>query len=286
MKTILITGATGYLGASLTIKLVESGYEIIAISRGEKSASLLKEISPSIKICKSDFDSISSIFKNTNIDIIIHLATNYGRNGDKISDFLVPNISLPAKLLDLSSRYGVSYFINADTVLSQDVNLYALSKYFFKHLAINYRRDVNVINASLQYFYGPGDADWKFITMIIKKIKQKDASIDLTSGKQKRDFIFIDDVVSAFLLIIKKISHFKDFTDIPIGSGSAVSIKEVVGIIADNIENAETVLNFGAIPDRENEIEVKSNDVELLRTLGWVPKFSLIEGIKETIRKS
>jgi len=112
-------------------------------------------------------------------------------------------------------------------------------------------------------------------------------SIDLTEGKQKRDFIYIDDVVDVYVLLLEKYKNFKSFTDLDVGTGSQIELKEFILKIYNEvkkIKNINTQLNFGALPYREGEFMEINENVKPLYELGWKPKTSLDEGIKNTIK--
>lgn len=108
--------------------------------------------------------------------------------------------------------------------------------------------------------------------------------IDLTLGEQKRDFIYIDDVVEAFMTLV-------NFSfDVPnnlyryeIGTGKNIEIREFVQTVKTMTGNKVTRLNFGMLPYRENEIMESHVDISMLSRLGWQPQISLVEGLKYTI---
>jgi CDP-paratose synthetase len=104
--------------------------------------------------------------------------------------------------------------------------------------------------------------------------------LKLTNGEQKRDFIYIDDVVSAYLIILEKIKGFSDFfNEFDVGSGSAVSIREFVEKI-HQITDSQTHLAFGSIPYRIGELMSSNANVEPLVELGWFCKTNLDKGLK------
>ena len=65
------------------------------------------------------------------------------------------------------------------------------------------RHEIKTINMQLEHFYGPGAGDANFISAMINRLIHNDPRIDLTLGEQKRDFIYIDDVVDAYLEVLK-----------------------------------------------------------------------------------
>jgi CDP-paratose synthetase len=120
--------------------------------------------------------------------------------------------------------------------------------------------------------------------MILKEMLNNSDKINLTTGEQKRDFIYIDDVVNAFIVIIKHIfSQKKGFYDYEVGSGCNVKIKSLVELIKELSGCEVTKLNFGVIPHRRNEVMSSSVDISNLLKLGWKPQYTLKSGLLKTI---
>lgn len=161
-------------------------------------------------------------------------------------------------------------------------NHYSLFKSQFSEWLNYFSSQIVTINLLLEHFYGPDDDDSKFVTAMIGKMKKNVPDIELTAGTQLRDFIFIDDVISAYRCVIGNISLFSGFTDVPLGSGETVSIRNLVEIIKES-SKSQTRLLFGSIPMRKTELLCSNADISILQNLGWTPKFSLNEGIKKTI---
>jgi CDP-paratose synthetase len=283
-KTILITGVTGYLGSHLAQYWFSQGHSIVALKRSKSDTSRLKGINSQISIYNIDETDISSIMNRHTIDVVIHAATSYGRKQESLVELIMSNVVFPVDLLENSISAGIKHFINIDTSLRKSVNTYSLSKGMFRDVLLGNDK-INVLNVELQYFYGPDDSDWKFITHVYNQLLKRAPEIKFTSGKQKRDFIYIDDVVNAFDILLNDIDRIKKNSSIEIGSGSSVSIKEIACLIKELLDNRETVLNFGAITDRKNEDLDMYADTSYLESLGWKPSHSLREGLNKIIRK-
>src|SRR5512146_292629 len=206
-KRILLTGATGYLGSQLTEALLANGYSVIALKR--RSSSLQRLGSSMSKITLLDVDDLelSALFKDYGrIGAVIHTATSYGRNGETASKIVDANLSFPLKLMDAAIAAGVNVFLNTDTALDKLVNAYTLSTSQYREWGYLYSRQKKILflNLKLEHFYGPGDDDTKFTTHVIKSCLMNAPELKLTLGEQKRDFIYIDDVIAAYLLLLAK----------------------------------------------------------------------------------
>jgi nucleoside-diphosphate-sugar epimerase len=204
-KTILLTGGTGFLGSHLAKRLVYEGFDVIIIKR---STSKLSKLSPLESIINQvrfyDLDSIDieKIFQENVIDIIIHCATNYGRFAVPPTDIIQANLFLPLKILQIAENYPVKTFINTDTILDKRVSYYSLSKKHFLDWLYLFSQKMVCISVALEHFYGPFDDRSKFVSKIILDLLHEVDFIDLTLGEQKRDFIYIDDVVEAFMTLV------------------------------------------------------------------------------------
>lgn len=280
-KHLLITGGAGYLGSYVVKELLANKYVISILVRSTSSLSRLEFLKDRLNIVK--VEDVNSLFEHNKIDGIIHFATNYGRKEESLSDILYSNLVFPIKLFELATRYKIEFFINTDTSLPRDLNMYSLSKAQFKDWLISFPSELKVINVIPEYFYGPNDDDTKFITGILKKLNKNDEFIDLTEGIQKRDFIYIDDVVSAYMSLIKSIDKLENYSDIPLGTSNTISLRNLVELMKKKSMNTNTTLNFGKIPIRKGDVMESKADISKLLSLGWKPTVSIEEGINKII---
>lgn len=285
MKKILITGINGFLGSNLA-KALSKEYHVIGLEYSLENLFRLKGYS--FKVYSSNYD-LEDIFRENKIFSIIHAATVYRRNYEPVENLIYTNILLPVRLYEFAKKYSVKCFLNTDSFFNN-------SKYDYKYLpeytmskkhALEWLKiiqsEVTLINMKLFHMYGPDDAQNKFIPYIISTLIENKPNIDLSPGGQSRDFIYIDDVVSAYLTVLKSQSFSsKNYLEFEIGTGHLTTIKEIVVIIKE-ISESQTKLSFGALPYREDEImQSKAENSELLK-LGWNPLHNLKTGIGYTI---
>ena len=282
-KNILITGGTGYLGSHFINKFHHK-YNFIILKRSFSDLSKLK-IEDNMAIYY-DLDKIvlKNIFEENKIDLVFHCATNYGRSDQSELNILDCNLTLPLSLLQLSTKYKINTFINTDTILDKGVSHYALSKNHFNEWFKIFTKKITCINARLEHFYGPNDDKTKFITKILNLLLTNVEQIELTKGEQIRYFLHIDDVIDAFDLIISKNDAIgKGYHNIDIGAIEGISIKECTSLLKDLTKNTKTLLNFGAINYRPNEVMNPNLDLNILIQLGWKSKISLTKGLKDVV---
>jgi len=164
---------------------------------------------------------------------------------------------------------------------------YSLSKKVFLIWLRHFSKRIKVCNLVLEHIYGEGDSQPKFVPMMIEAIAiNPQARLELTHGHQKRDFVYISDVVSAYKAVVsfaeKNNFRFKNFE---VGTGNSTSIKEFAETIRE-VSNSETNLNFGILPYRDDEIMNSFADPIELRNIGWKSVVSLKEGVSRTIKAS
>lgn len=284
MKTILITGATGYLGSKIVNYLSKKKIKFIYLVRKKSKLFRLIKFSKNKKKI-INYEKLENIFKKNKIDLILHSATSYGIKDKDISNIIHSNLFLPLKLLDLAKKYKVRRFINTDTILKKNISHYTLSKFQFYEWFKEYSDKIHCCNVKIEHFYGPGDDNSKFVINILHKILQKNNKIKLTKGNQKRDFIFINDVVTAIDKIIKfALKKNKGYSEFQIGTGKSISIKNFVKLLVKICNKKLSILKFGSIPLRKNEpMDIKIN-INKLKKLGWSPQFSLKQGLQETVK--
>lgn len=140
-------------------------------------------------------------------------------------------------------------------------------------------------NIRLEHFYGPNDDNTKFTSYVIKSCLENIPELELTLGEQRRDFIYIDDVVSAYLLLLENMGSFSEpFMEFDVGSGQAVSIREFVETV-HRLTASRTHLAFGALPYRDGEVMHSVADVSGLKMLGWRCCYDIEAGLKQAIEQ-
>ena len=285
-KRILLTGVTGFLGSHLANSLLALGYEVVALKRKLSKLRRVESFASDIVFFDIEGLDFDDLFRDCGkVDAIIHTATCYGRNNESVSDVFAANTEFPLRLLDAGNRAGVGLFLNTDTILDQYLNLYALSKnqllqwgkFFSIHEKIRFG------NIRLEHFYGPDDDPTKFTAYVINSCLGNIPEIKLTKGEQKRDFIYIDDVVSAYIILLERMGSFNaPFVEFEVGSGHSVSIREFVET-AHRLADSHTHLEFGALPYRGGEVMHSEADISGLAALGWQCKNTLQQGLQLTI---
>jgi len=295
-STILITGGTGFLGSHIAKRLLKDGYEVIILKRSFSDTRRISDVLSDLTFYNLDECDIQQPFRDfSKIDAIIHTATVYGRYQENINEIVKTNIVLPLRLLQAGNDFGTNTYFNTDTAFNKCFNKcsvpyrglpkYSLSKKQFMEWGQEFARYGNIrfVNVKLEYLYGPEDNDSTFTTYVIKECLNNAPQIELTGGEQKRDFIYVEDAVSAYALLLKENpDQCLPYQEYELGSGQALSIREFSEMVK-KLTNAQTQLNFGALPYREDEIMFSQANIEAFAKLGWQPEGNLESRLLQTI---
>ena len=284
---ILITGATGFLGSHLTHAVLEKGYTPVILKRKTSDISRIKDILKKIKIY--DTDNLEMVFSDQHITAVFHTACCYGRKNESLETVIQSNLVFGIKVLEKAICYNTDTFFNTDTLLQKYLNKYSLSKKQFVEWLKMKSDKIQIVNLKLEHMYGVGDDSSKFVKWILNQILNNENEVKLTEGKQKRDFIYVSDVVAAYLLTLEKRKKLPSFSEFDVGTGNLISIRDFVENLYEQAvkihPEISTKLLFGAVPYREGEqMEVKENVVPL-KQLGWNPVVMYKDGIKELLNQ-
>lgn len=285
--TILLTGATGFLGSKIMESLIDQNYPVVLLKR---SSSDLWRIKHLIKYAKSydiDVNSLEQAFLDQQIDSIIHTAVQYDHYG-QLQRIAESNLMFALKILDTCLKFKTKIFINIDTILHKNLNEYTLSKKQFVEWLKLKSTQIQIVNLKLDMMYGPKDDAKKFIPWVISELKKNVPNIKLTEGNQKRDFIYIDDVVTACMTILKKVPLSQNFNQFEIGSGQLIKVKTFLELLKKTYEAnkgvVKTKLDFGALPYREREKMATEVNNNALIEMGWSPKTNLNTGLNNILK--
>lgn len=276
------------MGSALALHFCNLGYEVALLLRPMSNLNRLK--GRDAEFVRGYFSSdteLADFVLTVKPDVVIHTACAYGRHGETMLQIIESNLRFGAVLLQslLQLDKPVS-FINTGTALASNVSAYALSKHqlveWGRMLADQSAGKLRFINVLLQHMYGPGDDGSKFTSHVLHACHRNDFELKLTAGEQARDFIFIEDVVSAYSTLLTRLDQVEMMQDIEIGSGVAPTIREFVET-AHKLTGSQTLLLFGALPYRANEAMNCVANIESMRKIGWKPAFDLTTGLNKTI---
>ncbi|WP_152184317.1 NAD-dependent epimerase/dehydratase family protein [Sulfurimonas indica] len=298
MSTLLITGGNGFIGSYLLKELNLCDYNIILLKRSSSDTYRINSLINEIHVYDIDKIALEDIFKNHKINGVIHLSTFYVKThvSHDIDKMIETNITFPTKILDLSIKHNVNFFINTGTFFEYSLfanpinesskkhpyNLYAATKLSFEHMLELYSRqsNIHILSLKLSAPFGYND-NYKLIPYLITSILTNQEVI-LEKGEQEWDFIYVKDVISAFLQAIKLCLNSKRtlFEEILIGSGKKTKISKITNIL--NKIHKKNLIHLKN-DYKENQIFEAYLDISKAKNmLQWVPQYSIEEGLEET----
>jgi CDP-paratose synthetase len=269
---ILITGATGYLGKNILKFLLNYKKNYITIIINKTKNKIKNK-----RIKTLNLKNLSEL-KKKKFNIILHLATKYNNNYKNLN---YCNIKLPLAILKYVDKLYLNYYINFDTTLNQNLNIYSKTKFIFLKKLKKFSKDYNykVINIKLCNFFGPNHSNTNFPALLIRSCLKKKYFNLFTDGLQTRYFLYINDVMSAVTVIYKNLRSYKlKFNETIISGDQFISIKNFCYDVK-NILKSDIVFKFNK-KKLKNEQYNKVLDNNSILKLGWRQKFSLENSIK------
>jgi nucleoside-diphosphate-sugar epimerase len=295
---LLVTGSSGFIGSAVVKAFINEGYNVYSLARPN---SKIKDFGVNIiRIKENTIKEFKLALQSKEFDFVINLASYGVRRGDNdFQEMIDGNVNLLANLMfalankpkmiinvGSCSEYGFieeGKFIDETTALSP-VTLYGATKAATALIgnSLALLHEVKFITLRLFGVYGEGEADYRLLPYVVNNLKNN-KMIELTSGEQKRDVLYIDDVVNAFLYAIKKYKNLPSNTTYNVCSGRPVRVKDFVEHITLRMNKSFELLKWGAI-DRPDEPKWLIGDNSLFKKhTGWDAQFSMEEGLDKAI---
>jgi CDP-paratose synthetase len=289
---VLVTGATGFLGSALALKMAQSGHTASLLVRPQ---STLHRLGPDLDrfqvFTTQTKECIRKILDSQCPDVVLHTACSYDDGRNTMSNILNSNFSFGFEILEWierSARGSRCVFLNAGTGLPEFTNFYAFTKRQFSRfgqfMAQRHPQQLQFIDLQLETFFGFEVYPTRFTSKIFHDCFAKKDNIELTSGRQERDFIHVNDVLSAFETAMEKCDQIADYESIPVGTGEARSIR-VFAETVKKLSGASTELIFGAVTDRPFEAMQCVANCSRLRELGWNVSASFEDSVASVLKQ-
>ncbi|MFA5294488.1 MAG: NAD-dependent epimerase/dehydratase family protein [Methanoregulaceae archaeon] len=295
----LVTGCAGFIGSTLTDRLLEDGYEVIGIDRfSDYYARDLKEQNIASAVKNPHFtlleEDILGMERFPLVDYVFHLAAQAGVRaswGKSFAIYTRDNIQATQQLLEFyrdqeirkfvysssSSVYGDVALPMREDQRVQPVSPYGVTKLAAEHLCSLYGKNYGVPIVSLRYFtvYGPRQRPDMGINRFVRAILNGEPITIYGDGNQTRDFTYIDDAVEANLLAAMSDARGEVFN---IGGGNRISVIELVRAIEAATGKTAHIRHIGEQKGDVQDTWADTGKAE--KVLGWQPKVGIKEGLK------
>jgi len=307
-KTVLVTGAGGFIGSHLTEKLVDSGAKVKAFVRYNSRndwgliGTLPSHTKEKIEVIMGDLrdpETIRSVMKD--VDAVFHLGAliaipySYIHPREVVETNIMGTLNIlnaakeykPEKIIHTSTSevYGTAQYVPIDEKHPlQGQSPYSASKIGADKLAESFYRSYDLPITTLRPFntYGPRQSARAVIPTIITQALAQN-KILLGSLEPTRDLSYVDDIVDGF---IKAAESEKSTGEvINIGSGFEISINDLANKIISLIgKKVKIVSDPKRVRQPKSEVErLMADNSKAKKLLGWGPKVSLDEGLRKTI---
>jgi len=298
-KTFLLTGSTGFIGSCLLRRLVSAGARPHIILRKDAQVWRIKDILPRVKCHIIDImhaPKVKAAVKRVRPDIVYHLAAHgaYASQNDPDHIFTT-NIVGGWNLLRASMATGCGLFVNTGTsseygfkaksMKESDVleptSYYAATKCAMTLLCAQAARQEHMATVTLRPFsvYGPYETPTRLVPKLMEAFFQG-SPIDLVHSKTAHDFVFIDDIIEAYLNIeaLRKNSG-RVFN---MGTGKQSTIRKIVKL-TQQVTGKSADLRWGAMPARSwDSIHWMADTLQAKEYLGWSAQTTLEVGLRKT----
>lgn len=292
------------VGSAIKRNLQANGYNTIYFA-DRKSLDLLNQ------------KQTEEFFEKNNVDVVIDAAAKVGgihSNNTYRADFIYENLQIQNNLIHSSYKYGVKklLFLGSSCIypkfadqpikeeylltspLEQTNEPYAIAKIAGIKMCENYHKQYgcNFISMMPTNLYGPNDnfhpQNSHVLPALLRKFHEAKESIQSVvnvwgTGKAKREFLHVDDLANAAVFILENVNaedvYSKNISHLNVGSGDDISIADLAKMISN------TVMYEGEIQfelDKPDGTLRKLMDNSRMKSLGWQPKISLKEGLKNT----
>ncbi len=309
MMKILITGADGFIGSHLTEELVKQGYDVRAFVYYNSFNSwgwidsLPQDIKDKIEIFSGDIRDPNGVrTAMEGCDTVFHLAALIAipfsyHSPDSYVDTNVKgtlNVLQAAKLLNTkrilvtstSEVYGTAQFVPiTEEHPFQGQSPYSATKIGADRLAESFYRSFDLPVTIVRPFntFGPRQSARAVIPTIISQLQNGFDEIELGDISPKRDFIYVKDTVQGFIEIAKSDKTIGE--EINIATQSEISIGDLANEIIHQINpNAKIICDKQRIRPEKSEVNrLFGSNKKIKKLTNWTQKYSLEEGLRETI---
>lgn len=291
---VLLTGASGFIGAAVMRLLLKQGIETAALVSTGKPLNRLQDLEGQyvrIEGRLADIPTLRPQLEAFHPDACIHLAW-YAEPGKYLyAPDNVPVMQQSLTLLQTLIEIGCQQFVGVGTCAEYDTDIgflredsptkpatiYAACKLstglIGQHMAA--AAGIKFAWGRLFYLFGEHEDLRRLVPALIKSLRQG-KPFDATAGEQVRDYLHVDDVASALITMAQQNAD----GVYNIASGVPITMRQLMENIGD-IVGAKDLIHFGAIPYRQWEPMFICGDNHKLKSLGWSPHYTLREGLEQ-----
>lgn len=298
MKSILITGATSFIGLNLIKELIDE-YKIIAVVRKKSSKIAMLPEHENLSIIQlnmDEYDNLPLYVTENSLYAFIHLSWGGTRGAERSNadiqklnykysvDALHSAEQLKTKIFmsaGSQAEYGQHYGVITENTVPNPMTEYGKSKLEFYKYAMQYceKNHIRFLEPRFFSIYGVGDYSGTLVMSVLYKMRNNH-DCNLTDCEQMWNFLNIVDAVKGMKILIENVNVKSGAYNF--ASNDTRKLKEFVYEMAE-ITNTKSNLNFGELPHNDSGKYGINPDIKKLLNTGWRPKIEFANGIKKVI---
>ncbi|HEX6232722.1 MAG TPA: NAD(P)-dependent oxidoreductase [Jiangellaceae bacterium] len=289
-ERVLVTGAAGFIGSALCRALVQSGAEVHATSRSRRTSD---DPVSWWQVDLSRPEAVAGVLRRVKPGIVFHLASHVSGNRalEAVLATVRDNLLATINVLTAACEMDKPRVIMAGSMEECDIgeaNAVPVSPYAAaKTAASTYARMFHglyalpVVNLRIFMVYGPGQHDTAKLVPYVTTSLLRGEPPRLSSGRREIDWIFVDDVVAAFLAAAQ--APRADGQTVDVGSGELITVRSIVERIAELVGGSTRPV-FGALNDRPVEHRRVADVARSAEIIGWRPRTIVADGLVQTVQ--
>lgn len=299
----LITGAAGFLGSSLANHLAREGHQVRGLD--DLSTGDPKVLSPDVHFTRGDVSDRPKLWTLLqDVDVVYHVAARVSVQESILypRDYNTVNVGGTVALMEAMRDVGVKRVVLASSgavygdmsdgsLKESDIpnprSPYAVSKISAEHYVRTIGNLWNIETVSLRIFnaYGPGQhlppSHPPVVPHYLRQALRGGTLVAHGDGSQTRDYIYVDDVISA--MVAASTAPNLNGSVINVGSGMETSIKELINVVL-NVTNSKANVVYNM--QTSGGVSRMKADLTLAKEkLRFAPSISLVDGLKLTLQR-
>jgi nucleoside-diphosphate-sugar epimerase len=294
---VFVTGASGFIGAHLVPTLLDAGCEVAILAVHNNTLWRLSKVLTQLHVIWGDLSAVDEFalsLADFGPDACIHLAwyvepekyldsplnINWMMNSLNLLDLLIQIGCRQVVMTGTCAEYDADVGYLKETSPTKPSTLYAAAKLSLSILGQQMAKNTGTrfTWARLFYLYGSKEDDRRVVPALIKSLLRNEP-FDVSTGEQIRDYMHVEDVASALWFMLQnQLSGVFN-----ISSGVPVTMRVLMEMVGD-ILGKRNLIQFGALPQRQWEPPFICGDNRKLLQLGWRLKYSLHDGLRETVK--